>query len=146
PELAFRKDWNPEVMEFPAGGAPRDLFLDDPTASPVPRAGDILTLVLHGRDAPATGHYAMVLAANMSEHDRGLVYVASGSTGPMRTVAVDLFRIEPIDPSFEPRHPLAPARPRDGSAWITEILRTSLLLPTRRIGHYRKKAFEQLKV
>ena len=75
-----------------------------------------------------------------------LAYVASGSTGPLRTVAVDLFRIEPRDPAY--RHPYPPdmPRPRPGSAWMLELNRTSLLLPTRRLKAWSKDGLRQLKV
>jgi hypothetical protein len=110
------------------------------------RAGDILTLILHDQDAPP-GHFAMVLAARMEEPDRGLVYVAAGSTGPLRTVAVDLLRIVPRDPALRwPSPGKSPPRPPEGCAFLVELNRTSLLLPTRRISLFSPAGRAQLKV
>jgi hypothetical protein len=53
-------------------------------------------------------------------------------------VAIDLLRIEQRGGAQE--------RPPDGAAWILELNRTSLLLPTRRIELWSKKGREQLKV
>ena len=146
-DLVYRKDWNLAVTEYGGGGRPPpEPFIDDASEEPKPRAGDILTLALANKAAPPEGHFAMVLATRMEAPDRGFAYVASGSTGPLRTVAVDLFRIEPRDPAY--RHPYPPdmPRPRPGSAWMLELNRTSLLLPTRRLKTWSKDGLRQLKV
>jgi hypothetical protein len=145
-DLVHRKDWNLDVTEYPAGGMPRTPFVDDDNAEPKPRAGDIVTLALAGRNAPYSGHYAMVMAAKMEAPDRGLLYVASGSTGPLRTSAIDLFRIEPKDPNYRSPYPEGTPRPREGSAYVLELNRTSLLLPTRRLEQWTKDGLRQLKV
>jgi len=145
-QLVHRKDWDLGLTEYSWGGTPKEKFAHDSSADPKPRAGDILTLAVHNRNSPYTGHYAMVLAAKMTVADDGYVYVASGSTGPMRTVAVDLFRIAPRPAAY--RYPFAEGTPRPpaGTAWILELNRTSLVLPTKRLEKYSKAGIAQLKV
>jgi hypothetical protein len=145
-DYAHRKDWNLAVTEYAGSRAPREPFVHDKNPEPIPRAGDIVTLVLHGAISPPTGHFAMILAARMPLPDSGWLYVASGSTGPMRTVAVDLVKIVPRDPAFHYPYPEGSPRPAAGCAWITELNRTSLLLPTRRLGSYSRDGLLQLKV
>ena len=145
-DLVHRKDWNLDVTEYDHGAPPKTPFVNDGSEEPKARPGDLVNLALHDPHAPPEGHTAMVLAANLSAPDRGWLYVASGSTGPMRTVAVDLVRVEPRDPGY--RHPYPPGmqRPRPGCAYVLELNRTSLLLPTRRLKTWSKDGLRQLKV
>jgi len=145
-DLVHRKDWNLEVTEYSNGARPKTPFIDDGSDEPKARPGDIVSLALSGGHAPPQGHTAMVLAANLATPDRGWLYVASGSTGPLRTVAVDLFRIEPRDPGYHHPYPIDMPRPRAASAYILELNRTSLLLPTRRLKTWSKDGLRQLKV
>ena len=145
-DLVYRKDWNLDVTEYSNGARPKTPFVDDGNEEPKARPGDIASLALHGPHAPPQGHTAMVLAANLGSPDRGWLYVASGSTGPMRTVAVDLLRLEPRDPSYHHPYPADMQRPRPGSAYLLELNRTSLLLPTRRLSTWSKDGIRQLKV
>ena len=137
-DYVHRKDWNLEVTEYANGASPKSPFVDDGNPLPKARAGDILTLRTSNQNSPLNGHYAMVLAAKMFTPERGLAYLASGSNGPFRTVAIDLFRIEPRQGNTE--------RPAEGVVFILELNRTSLILPTRRIPLWSKKGREQLKV
>ncbi len=138
PELVYRKDWNLDVTEYSNGRTPKTPLCDDDNAEPKARSGDIVTLRTGHAKAPATGHYATVLAARMETPDRGFLYVGSGANGPMRTVAIDLVRIEPRKPP--------PERPGSGGAFLLELNRTSLVVPTRRIAAWTKAGREQLKV